>query len=181
MPRMLTTAQLDDSSPAVDTALRRTLPTALDQDTFQISSSQLDEKFVADIDLLVDQTDSSHYPSIKTVLSPQSRTIAIIDRSSNLETAAEAVIKARISARGQSPYSPDLVVVNEFVGEAFGLACLNYADNCGYQSEDSNPSASKKTQDLLETLKKDSSIRMHRSRKTNLAVVEILDRYTHPF
>lgn len=45
--------------------------------------------------------------------------IAIVDRTANLEEAAEALLTARFSFNGTSPYAPDVVLVNEFVKKDF--------------------------------------------------------------
>lgn len=47
----------------------------------------------------------------------------MVDRTANVDGAAQAVIRARFSRQGSSSYAPDVVLVNEFVLEEF-LACL---------------------------------------------------------
>lgn len=75
---------------------------------------------------LVDQTE--HAPS-QTYLasSANSRCVAIVDRSADIDTAAKAITTARFSFGGRSPYAPDLVLVNEFVKQEFFEACSRYA------------------------------------------------------
>ena len=54
------------------------------------------------------------------LISPsESRAIGVVDRSSNLKSAASALVTARFSFGGHSPYAPDLVLVNEFVIDEF--------------------------------------------------------------
>lgn len=156
------------------------MTSALDQDTFQITSSKIDEKITKEVDLLVDQTHPSLQSSIRTVASPQARAIAIIDRSCSIEIAAKAIVESRTSSRGNSPYSPDLVVVNEFLMDEFRVACLKYAGNCCQPSGKSDESPEAKImRDLLGKLENESSIKMHRSGNTEIVVVEILDRCVH--
>ena len=50
--------------------------------------------------------------------------IAVVDRSTNIAEAAEALVKARFSFGGKSPYAPDLVLVNEFRVKEFSNALL---------------------------------------------------------
>lgn len=52
-------------------------------------------------------------------LSSSVRTVAIVDRSADLASAAEAIATARFAYGGNSPYAPDLVLVNEFVKGQF--------------------------------------------------------------
>ena len=47
----------------------------------------------------------------------------MVDRTAHIDEAAQAVVRARFSRRGTSPYAPDVALVNEFVLEEF-LACL---------------------------------------------------------
>jgi acyl-CoA reductase-like NAD-dependent aldehyde dehydrogenase len=47
------------------------------------------------------------------------RAVAVVDRSSNLKSAAAALVTARFSFGGRSSYAPDLVLVNEFVLDEF--------------------------------------------------------------
>lgn len=41
--------------------------------------------------------------------------VAIVDRNANFDQAAAAIVRSCSAFNGQSPYSPDLVLVNEFV------------------------------------------------------------------
>lgn len=45
---------------------------------------------------------------------PSLPTVAVVDRSANLDSAAQALVRAAFSFGGRSPYSPDIVLVNEF-------------------------------------------------------------------
>jgi acyl-CoA reductase-like NAD-dependent aldehyde dehydrogenase len=62
--------------------------------------------------------------------SPSSaRTVAVVDRTADLLKAAEALVTARFTFSGNSPYAPDVVFVNEFVKEPFLVAAMNAAVN----------------------------------------------------
>jgi acyl-CoA reductase-like NAD-dependent aldehyde dehydrogenase len=80
--------------------------------------------------VLVDQTLTSPHltPRTNQVFSSlQSRTLAIIDRTADIDAAAKAIVTARFSFQGTSPYAPDLVIVNEFVKKVFFEAATKYA------------------------------------------------------
>lgn len=157
----------------------RSVLAALDRDTFQISSSQLSNEQLQEIDLFVDQTNTSQ-PSSRNFLAsvPNSRAITIVDRTCNVEVAAVAVTEARLSSNCSSPYSPDLVIVNEYVAEAFASACLKYANSLGPSSTLQNISAEeKKVRVQLQEAESRGEVRIRRSTNTEVAVVEILDRY----
>ncbi|KAK2000353.1 hypothetical protein LX36DRAFT_689478 [Colletotrichum falcatum] len=121
--------ELEDSLLQLDTILRTVLPRALNQNAFCIT------KKIADADLLqqailVDQTNRSPLPSVRAnnlVSANAARTVAIVDRTADIEAAAKAITAARFSFSGQSPYAPDLVLVNEFVKKDFFEACSKQA------------------------------------------------------
>ncbi|GAM86964.1 hypothetical protein ANO11243_049850 [Dothideomycetidae sp. 11243] len=50
---------------------------------------------------------------------PHSRTVAVVDRSSNVRAAAKDLVRSRMCFGGTSPYAPSLVLVNEFVLDDF--------------------------------------------------------------
>ncbi|EPE04034.1 aldehyde dehydrogenase [Ophiostoma piceae UAMH 11346] len=53
--------------------------------------------------------------------------IAVVDRTADLETAAKALVNARMQFGGRSPYAPDVVLVNEFVKTDFVQAVVKHA------------------------------------------------------
>ena len=56
----------------------------------------------------------------KSLALPSSqKSIAVVDRTADVVSAAEHIIRARFGFRGRSPYAPDVVLVNEFVKKAF--------------------------------------------------------------
>ncbi|GKT85121.1 LOW QUALITY PROTEIN: aldehyde dehydrogenase [Colletotrichum tofieldiae] len=55
------------------------------------------------------------------------RAVAIVDRTADVEAAAKAITAARFGFGGQSPYAPDLVLVNEYVKKDFFEACSKHA------------------------------------------------------
>lgn len=57
--------------------------------------------------------------SVKVLSSLGATVLAIVDRTANLEEAAEALLTARFSFNGTSPYALDVVLVNEFVKKDF--------------------------------------------------------------
>lgn len=109
----------------VDSVLKDILPKSLDPDTFCIlNTALLSQENV----FLVDQTMRSDLSSINQLSSNSSaRAIAIVDRDADIESAAKSIVKARFSFRGTSPYSPDLIIVNEYIKSEFIEACSRYA------------------------------------------------------
>ncbi|KAJ5728880.1 ALDH-like protein [Penicillium malachiteum] len=59
------------------------------------------------------------------ITSPSGCVIAIVDRTADLDSAAQALVAARFSFGGTSPYAPDIILVNEFVKRPFLAAVTN--------------------------------------------------------
>ncbi|KAJ4286843.1 hypothetical protein N0V90_013096 [Kalmusia sp. IMI 367209] len=90
----------------------------LRSDTFQIVSSSPSAGELAKC-LCVLQATSLQIPTHAQLVSPAGRVIAVVDRSADVASAAASLVTARFAFGGTSPYAPDLVLVNEFVREAF--------------------------------------------------------------
>lgn len=58
-------------------------------------------------------------------------TVAVVDRTSDIDRAARALVHARFAFKGRSPYAPDLVLVNEFVRKDFMQAAAGYSISIG--------------------------------------------------
>lgn len=116
--------QLSTTLLQLDIVLRALLTQALDINTFAILKESI-ESVGVDGAVLVDQT---YHAASKTHLtsSTNSRCVAVVDRSADIDAAAKAITTARFSFGGYSPYAPDLVLVNEFVKEEFFEACSRY-------------------------------------------------------
>ncbi|KAL5351162.1 hypothetical protein ACLOAV_003013 [Pseudogymnoascus australis] len=109
----------------VDSVLKDLLPKALDPDTFCIINATLNSQ---ENMFLVDQTaKSSVSPASQLSSNSSARVIAIVDRDADIEYAAKTIVKARFSFQGTSPYSPDLIIVNEYIKGEFTEACSRYA------------------------------------------------------
>jgi hypothetical protein len=129
--------KLQDTSLQMDSVLCSVLTKALDINTFCcISHETLTEDGIKTLlkdtaVLLVDQTAESAtvtLPKKQLLLSSAStaRTVAIVDRTAGIETAARAITRARFRFGGASPYAPDLVFVHEFVKKTFFEACVRH-------------------------------------------------------
>jgi hypothetical protein len=100
------------------------LCSSLDADTFAISESRPGIDFLQKCTLLLQSQPDDQPKSQGFCISPSSlRALAVVDRTAQVDEAAQAIVRARFSRRGSSPYAPDVVLVNEFVMEEF-LTCL---------------------------------------------------------
>ncbi|KAI2787949.1 hypothetical protein POX_f08331 [Penicillium oxalicum] len=166
--------ELPQTTMALPAVLRQILPEALDHDTFTITSQRPDVSFMSKA-LLVDQT-GSNAPS--GLISPAtSRSVAIVDRSGNVAEAAQALVAARFALGGKSPYSPDVVLVNEFAMKPFVEAVIQQASKylAGENGEARQTQASTRRQGLLDAIQKDRTARILVSGST-WGVVEVQDR-----
>jgi len=111
----------------LNSLLRKLLSQTLDADTFTIlDSAPEDTSFQDSCTQLLPIP--SKIATANILVSPStSRAIAIVDRSSHLESAASALVTARFSFGGHSPYAPDSVLVNEFVIDEFSNLIVQHA------------------------------------------------------
>ncbi|GKT58983.1 aldehyde dehydrogenase [Colletotrichum tofieldiae] len=121
--------ELEDTLLQLDTVLRAVLPRALNQNAFCITKRVTDVSLLEQA-ILVDQKNTSPIPSARAnhlVSANAARAVAIVDRTADVEAAAKAITAARFGFGGQSPYAPDLVLVNEYVKKDFFEACSKHA------------------------------------------------------
>ncbi|KAF9733979.1 hypothetical protein PMIN06_005191 [Paraphaeosphaeria minitans] len=117
--------KLENTPRALPSLLRSLLPKALQPDTFQIVST-LPQEGAQSKFLSVLQETRTEQPNYTRLVSSSGRILAVVDRTADLSSAAEALVTARFSFGGTSPYAPDLVFVNEFVKRDFVEKVLKY-------------------------------------------------------
>jgi hypothetical protein len=133
----------------VDRVLRELLPDGLDCDTFYISKTKLEQSSLPASTIVVDQVSDIAMPTLDVLASnPSIRTIAVVDRGADIEVAAKAIVSARFSFQGTSPYSPDIVLVNDFVKNEFVGACAQYASKFYAATGSPNKSPSSRESDI---------------------------------
>ncbi|KAK0384828.1 hypothetical protein NLU13_7306 [Sarocladium strictum] len=76
-------------------------------------------------------------------------TVAVVDRTSNVDAAARAVWSSRTAYGTASPYAPDVVLVNEFSKNHFVKALLDQCLKNHDQYPASKPARDDATQDIL--------------------------------
>ncbi|KAH7402664.1 Aldehyde/histidinol dehydrogenase [Pyrenochaeta sp. MPI-SDFR-AT-0127] len=110
--------KLEPNLRALPSLLRQLLAEALEADTFvAISSEPSAESLSACLQVL--QETSVDQPTYSQLVSPNSKVIAVVDRTADLGLAAEQLVAARFAFGGTSPYAPDIVFVNEFIKKEF--------------------------------------------------------------
>ncbi|CRG83449.1 Isoleucine--tRNA ligase [Talaromyces islandicus] len=127
--------ELQNTLQTVPALLRKLLKSSLDHSVIEFVSSRASDEDLGPhkIHLYQEKSETSlHTMDINNVKlsSPSSgRTIAVVDRTADLRKTAEALVTARFSFSGNSPYAPDIVFVNEFVKKPFIVALMNAAVN----------------------------------------------------
>lgn len=167
--------ELNGSLLSLDALLEKILSPVMDRDTFSITSSKFEDKYLSQIDLLVDQTfslgDSNSFHS-----ATETRTLAVVDRTGAVEAAAKTIASSRLAPNCTSAYSPDLVLINEYIKDTFSSACLKYASNIGSDSKIRYVSSEEKSlQTELQQAEGKGQIKIHRTSGTELSIVELLD------
>ncbi|KAH3948976.1 hypothetical protein HBH70_002200 [Parastagonospora nodorum] len=110
--------KLENNLRALPSLLRKLLPEAIEADTFSIVSSAPSSESISQC-LQVLQETQVPVPTYSQLVSPAGKTIAVVDRTADLATAAEQLVASRFAFGGTSPYAPDLVLVNEFIKKDF--------------------------------------------------------------
>ena len=173
--------------------LRKLLKEGLDPDTIEIVSSppsedQLGSKFIQVLqDGSAAAEGSKSIPKANQLISPSNaRVVAVVDRTADLQAAAKALVTARFSFGGRSPYAPDLILVNEFARKRFLDAVVEESirfmtsENL-YANGSANGSAEKDgrrlgVKDPLEDIKNAEGVRVITS-GANGAILEVDKRY----
>jgi len=121
--------QLESTLSEIKALLRKLLPQALDDDTFVIVEARPESAaFLSSCMQVFGAQTNDQVPTANQLISPSTaRVIALVDRTADIEIAASALVSARFSFGGRSPYAPDLVLVNEFVMDDFSNAVVEKA------------------------------------------------------
>jgi hypothetical protein len=154
------------------------LPKALDPNTFCISKSV--PKSVLDAAVLVDQQGSAPPRTLTSQLlsAATARTVAVVDRTADVEAAAKAITSARFSFGGTSPYAPDLVLVNEYAKQAFFEACSKYATLSFARESGARKVSGNQNEGVRKAVKEAEEKRQVSSFGSNdFKLVDILDKY----
>ncbi|KAK8067053.1 hypothetical protein PG997_013800 [Apiospora hydei] len=174
--------ELQDTLLQVDSVLRKLLPAALDINTFCLTKTIADSS-ILETALLVDQTSASS--SANTSLTTQmlssttKRTVAIVDRTADIQAAAKAITNARFSFGGTSPYAPDLVLVNEFVKQDFFEACSKYATLAFARESSARKVSGNQSEETRKAVKDAEDRKQVSSFGSNyFKLIDILDRST---
>lgn len=175
--------QLPNNLLAVTALLRNWLRETLDQETFAISDSRPgDSEFLSHcVQVLQNGSDEPAPPTSVRWVSPAARSVAIVDRTANLDKAASALVTTRFSFGGKSPYAPDLVLVNEFAMKEFLNAVLRHSTKyLAEQNSSSEGHRRNSAKDLVEEARKQEGTRIVVS-GANGTVLEVKSRYVlHP-
>lgn len=152
--------ELSPTLSEINSILRKILPAALDADTFTVLDSELHDTSFLDSCIQVLPTPSrSKIPTANVLISPsESRVVGIVDRSSDLKSAASALVTARFGFGGHSPYAPDLVLVNEFVIDEFSDLVVQQAARLFSKASSTGKSGEKRQKVLSDAeLKEDGT------------------------
>lgn len=116
--------------------LQKLLWSSIDHDLIEIVSDKVeDEEFLKRCVKVIQQGDFQ-LGSHNILFSPaKALVVGIVDRSADVSDAARALVNARFSFGGTSPYAPDIVLVHEFVKADFLNAVVQ--QSVRYSTEES--------------------------------------------
>ncbi|CAK7207216.1 hypothetical protein SEUCBS139899_010025 [Sporothrix eucalyptigena] len=111
--------------------LLQVLQGALDSDIFYATTSAtvLTDDVVSyhHVRVLQNGASSSPSPANHIVSNADARVVAIVERDADVQAAATALVRARFSLGGHSPYAPDVVLVSEWCKKEFLFAATQAA------------------------------------------------------
>lgn len=108
---------MPDTLTAETTILKKCIVEALDGATIGLVSSRPGEEFLQKC-FIIDQTGRAELGSVPALWSrPNLCAVAIVDRTADVNKAAREIFHANTFFLGRGPYAPDLILVNEFVGD----------------------------------------------------------------
>lgn len=119
-----------DENFEIDTLLRALLAKSLDANIFclvdDITKDFSKPDLEAPFTLVVDQRSGGQHRHTPLDISDRNLltsandaiTLAVVDRTADVDEAVRLIAQARSGFAGKSPYAPDLVLVNEFIKEA---------------------------------------------------------------
>ncbi|KAF4766679.1 hypothetical protein HAV15_010240 [Penicillium sp. str.  len=105
--------ELSNSLQTLPVLIKKLLASSLDPRTIAFVSTPATDEDLGPQHMRLHQ--DNHLPG---------KVVAVVDRTANINHAAEALVAARFSFGGRSPYAPDLVLVNEYIKEPFLMALV---------------------------------------------------------
>ncbi|KAH8682856.1 putative PutA family dehydrogenase [Tricladium varicosporioides] len=124
--------EIENTLQEIPSLIRKLLKAALDPSIVEFVTARATDADLGTNHIRVFQNDilRTELPPLPStspspLISPsQSRVVAVVDRTANLAKAAQALVTARLSFGGKSPYAPDLILVNEYVRKDFLTAVM---------------------------------------------------------
>ncbi|OQE26082.1 hypothetical protein PENFLA_c007G07422 [Penicillium flavigenum] len=105
--------ELPISTQALPVLIKKLLESSLDRSTIAFVPTPATDEDLGPQHMRIHQ--DNHLPG---------KVVAVVDRTANINHAAEALVAARFSFGGRSPYAPDIVLVNEYIKEPFLIALV---------------------------------------------------------
>jgi hypothetical protein len=177
---LMVAMQLTKNTMALPPLLRQILLQVLDADTFAISEGRPDAAFLEKT-LVVAQTSTPSFSGRSLVSPITARTVAVVDRTADVQGAARSLVAARFAFGGRSTYSPDVVLVQEFAMKTFAEAIIHHSSKylAGPTGEERqkavNPRRSSPGVSFLDLAHKDPTARVLVS-GSGWGIVEVHDR-----
>ena len=171
---------------SLPTLLKNLFKQSLDHDTFEITQHPVfDTAFLDQCLQVIPRHDLEKMPYQNQLISDFNlTTAAVVDRTADLDEAARALVHARFSFRGRSPYAPDFVLVNEFVKKDLLQALIkhsaSFGDGGGLSNEpEKHRNKGSGLKELVTDLQKNGNIRIV-AQDTDRAIVDMNQRFHRP-
>ncbi|KAI8938471.1 hypothetical protein NX059_004363 [Plenodomus lindquistii] len=175
--------ELEQTTQKTPALLRTILHESLDRDAFTVVYSRAPPEYLAQC-VVVDQDnklDSLSSAAQRVLSSPVARNVAIVDRTSQVELAAQEIVASRMLFGGASLASVDLVLVNEFVLDKFKNAVVQSLQKVQEEQKATSASTKRSKSSLrgpstdIDRLVDGEKVRWVHG-NSELGLVEVLDR-----
>ncbi|RDW85613.1 hypothetical protein BP5796_03938 [Coleophoma crateriformis] len=166
---------LEVENSAIDALLSSLLSSSLDQDTFYVSNTPLSDSQLQQVNLRVNQTSAISKNCKELISTPTVRSVAVVDRIADIPLAVKSIVDARLFSNGTSPYSPDLILVNNWTDEAFRKACLAYALSLASEKPRPTSDAQDEIEGKIKSAESNGQVKVYKS-VPGLTLIEVLDR-----
>jgi hypothetical protein len=180
--------QLENKAQNTSVLLRRCISEALDKDAFGVVSSRVPAEFLFKC-VIVDPAQMlgvAEINSAERVLSSLAiQNVALLDRTGDVQVAAEEVVTSRMAFGGRSRYAADLVLVNEFKADELIKALVQVTEKYQAANTDADALIQSKTLKSSSIQSDIALIEQEVKRKkakfiqsnSEAGIVEVLDRY----
>lgn len=170
--------QLDGRLRYLPDLLKTVFGKSLDPDACAIVEGSIKDETLLAESLQVVQGLSANDPLLANELRSRADapTIAVVDRTADLAAAAKSIVRARIAFNGMSSYSPDLILINEFVKKPFLELAARELESLATEVNKDRPSTRRASNAVADSAESGDDAKIV-ARNSSCCIVDVSSRY----